>query len=241
MFRLPTHLESLVPPPREQVPQTQPWRGRIFTPAAFPDPTAQPCEIRVTAAETEYDNSQQELWPEHFQLQVIRRRGVLSELHGWLTRLHQNPYPRCMLMPDRLADHTATRRNHALFEEFARTLLDEEIVAIAPWGYSDSLQHGGILLYPTASTRSLLVGIVFLNTGFPDFVQGSSPHPMVAGPSRGGVPLSLPQGNLLPRTHPFQPVMHHSPFDPAPPNIASSSRYSSTSGYDGTRSGRSSG
>ena len=55
MFRLPTHLESLVPPPREQVPQTRPWRGRIFTPASFPDPATQSCEIRVTAAETEYD------------------------------------------------------------------------------------------------------------------------------------------------------------------------------------------
>ena len=34
-----------------------------------------------------------------------------------------------MLMPDRLPDHAATRKNHALFEDFARTLLEEEIVS----------------------------------------------------------------------------------------------------------------
>ncbi|KAM5536977.1 hypothetical protein V8D89_009306 [Ganoderma adspersum] len=232
MFRLPTHLESLVPPPREQVPQTRPWRGRIFTPTAFPDSATQSCEIRVTAAETEYDN-QQELWPEYFELQVIRRRGALSELHGWLAR-HPGQFPRCMLMPDRLPEHAASRRNHALFEDFARRLLEEEIVAISPWGYSETLQHGGILLYPTTATRALLVGIVFLNTGFPDFVGGS-------GPSRLP-PFSPASGSLLPRSQPFQPVMHHSPYDPAPPNIASSSRYVG-GGYDTAlgRSGRSSG
>ncbi|KAI1791427.1 hypothetical protein LXA43DRAFT_428968 [Ganoderma leucocontextum] len=235
MFRLPTHLESLVPPPREQVPQTQPWRGRIFTPAAFPDPATQPCEIRVTAAETEYDN-QQELWPEYFQLQVIRRRGVLSELHGWVAR-HPGQFPRCMLMPDRLPEHAASRRNHALFEDFARRLLEEEIVAISPWDHSETHQHGGILLYPTTATRALLVGIVFLNAGFPDFVGGS-------GPSR--LPPSFPpgaSGPLLPRSQLFQPVMHHSPFDPAPPNIASSSRYAAGGRDDASRgrSGRSSG
>ncbi|PIL25638.1 hypothetical protein GSI_11387 [Ganoderma sinense ZZ0214-1] len=232
MFRLPTHLESLVPPPGEQVPQTQPWRGRIFTPSGFPDPATQSCEIRVTAAETEYDN-QQELWPEYFELQVIRRRGALSELHGWLAR-HAGQYPRCMLMPDRLPEQAASRRNHALFEDFARRLLEEEIVAISPWGYSGTLQHGGILLYPTTASRALLVGIVFLNTGFPDFVGAPG-----SGPSRFP-PFSPASGSLLPRSQPFQPVMHHSPFDPAPPNISSSSRYT---GYDMARgrSGRSSG
>ena len=55
MFRLPTHLETLVPPPRDQLPQSQPWRGSFFLPVSSPHPAERPREIRVTAAETEND------------------------------------------------------------------------------------------------------------------------------------------------------------------------------------------
>ncbi len=57
MFRLPTHLETLVPPPDEQVPQSQPWRGTFALPASSPMPQLPPRqrEISVTAAETEND------------------------------------------------------------------------------------------------------------------------------------------------------------------------------------------
>ena len=136
-------------------------------------------------------------------------------------------------MPDRLPEHAASRRNHALFEDFARRLLEEEIVsmlscavlsscvigelticvrptpqvAIGPWGYSGTLQHGGILLYPTTATRALLVGIVFLNAGFPDFVGGSGSGPMRFPP------FGPASGSLLPRSQPFQPVMHHAAFE----------------------------
>ncbi|TFK85471.1 hypothetical protein K466DRAFT_552019 [Polyporus arcularius HHB13444] len=241
MFRLPTHLESLVPPPRDQVPQSSPWRGSIVLPASSPHPAARPREIRVTAAEIENDNSQQEIWPKHFQLHVIRRRGVLREVQAWLAQVQRGgQLARCMLMPDRLPEQAASRENQALFESFAAQLLEEEIVALAPWSVSEQLP-GGIILYPTSTTRALLVGAVLLNSSFPDFLLGSASPNALMGVAPHNPSASEAQNMaILNRTQPFQP----SPFDPAPPNIASSSRYPATgSGYDASRSrsGRSSG
>lgn len=58
MIRLPTHLESLVPPPRNQLPQRRPWIGTLFVPGVSGSPHqsgAGPAyqEIFVTATETE--------------------------------------------------------------------------------------------------------------------------------------------------------------------------------------------
>ncbi|KAI0760031.1 hypothetical protein C8Q74DRAFT_195908 [Fomes fomentarius] len=237
MFRLPTHLESLVPPPRDQVPQSQPWRGAILLPASSPHPAARPREIAVTAAEIENDN-QQETWPRHFQIQIIRQRGILREVQAWLAQVQLGGHlARCMLMPDRLQERAASRENHAIFESFAHQLLEEGMVAIAPWSVTDPTSSGGILLYPTTTTRALLVGVVFLGSGFPEFIQGSTSHSPIAGPSRGQQNI-----NLFPRNNSqgFQPSL----FDPPPPNISSSSRGYPTAGYSDpsrTRSGRSSG
>ncbi|KAI0764506.1 hypothetical protein BD413DRAFT_482264 [Trametes elegans] len=240
MFRLPTHLETLVPPPGGQVPQSQPWRGVFFLPASSPHASAHAREIRVTAAETENDNSQQELWPRQFQLQIIPRVGILREVHAWLAQLPPGQLSRCMIMPDRLPDAAASEQNKASFEALARQLLDGGIVAVAPWSVTPPYTPGGLLLYPTTTTRALLVGIVFLNVGFPEFVVGPGLHSAGAGPSSRMPPH--PSGQLLPRAQPFQPVAQHSPYDPFPPNIASTTRYGQ-GGLDpaGSRSGRHSG
>ncbi|EIW55393.1 uncharacterized protein TRAVEDRAFT_96105, partial [Trametes versicolor FP-101664 SS1] len=172
MFRLPTHLETLVPPPDEQVPQSQPWRGTFVLPASSPSShlPPQPREISVTAAETENDNSQQEHWPKQFHLQLVRRGGLLREVHAWLAQLQPGALSRCMIMPDRMGDAAQTRENHTLFEALARQLLEEGIVAIAPWSINQPSSPGGLLLYPTSTTRALLVGIVFMNIPFPEFI-----------------------------------------------------------------------
>ncbi|OSC97391.1 hypothetical protein PYCCODRAFT_1448047 [Trametes coccinea BRFM310] len=233
MFRLPTHLESLIPPPRDQVPQSQPWRGLFVLPASSPGPhgVARPArEIHVTAAETENDN-QQELWPERFHLQLIRRSGVLREVHGWLAQVQPGQLSRCMLMPDRLSDAAVSQQNKAAFESLARELFEQGIVAIAPWSANSPSPPGGILLYPTATSRALLVGIVFLNTNFPEFIVGPGWHSPTAGPS------GINPGQLLPRLQPFQPVTPHSLYDPAPPNISSASRYGQ-GGLEAARGGK---
>ncbi|KAI0822873.1 hypothetical protein BC628DRAFT_621725 [Trametes gibbosa] len=248
MFRLPTHLETLVPPPTEQVPQSQPWRGRFALPASSPHLSARPREIWITAAETENDNSQQELWPKDFHLQIIRRGGILRELHAWLAQLQPAALSRSMLMPDRLADPAKSKENETMFESLARQLLEEGIVscavlrswslfcvlhtaahhsahcprmlqvAIAPWSLIEPSHPGGLILYPTSTTRALLVAVVCLNVGFPEFIIGPGPSSHtspIAGPSR--VPLGPP---LLPRVQSFPAGL-----DTTLPNISSTARY----------------
>ncbi|KAH9910377.1 uncharacterized protein BXZ73DRAFT_92367 [Epithele typhae] len=234
MFRLPTHLETLVPPPRDQLPQSQPWRGSLLLPTSSPHPS-RPREIRVTAAETENDNSQQEQWPRQFQLQVVDHRGVLRQVHQWVSQVQLSDFPRCMLMPDRLPDQAVSRDNQAQFEGLARHLLENETVAVARWDVNDPSTPGGLLLYPTSTTRTLMVGVVFLTSEFPSFLG-------LEGPQFNSAIRSIYAPALLPRLQPFQPVVHHTPFDPAPPHISSASRHSA-SGPDPSknRSGRNSG
>ncbi|KAI0676624.1 hypothetical protein C8Q78DRAFT_955056, partial [Trametes maxima] len=171
MFRLPTHLsESLVPPPAGQVPQSQPWRGALVLPASSPHPSARPREIWVTAAETENDNSRQENWPARFQLQIVRRPGILREVHAWLAQLQPGQLSRCMIMPDRLPGAAASRENQTNFEGLALRLIQEDMVALSPWSINEPSSPGGLLIYPTTTTHALLVGIVFLNVAFPEFL-----------------------------------------------------------------------
>lgn len=54
VFRLPTHLESLVPPPSEQVPQPRPWRGTFVLNTADGNHKGVQ-EISLTAVETDGD------------------------------------------------------------------------------------------------------------------------------------------------------------------------------------------
>ncbi|OBZ67301.1 hypothetical protein A0H81_12520 [Grifola frondosa] len=158
VLRLCTPLEqpikSLVPPPREQVPQSRPWRGLVLLSGASPRQGVRQ-EIHVTAAETDGDNSQVQFWPAHLNVQVVNREGILQQVHDWLRQL-QYPLPRCMFMPDRLADQAATQANHANFELLSRRLIENQIIAIASWGVPDRLSGAGVLLYPASSSGALL-------------------------------------------------------------------------------------
>ncbi|EMD35266.1 hypothetical protein CERSUDRAFT_116070 [Gelatoporia subvermispora B] len=203
MFRLPTHLESLIPPPNDQVPQPRPWRGVFTIPGAHQGTPTQ--ELYVTAAETEGDSSQAEKWPSRFHVHVIGQRGVLQQIYDWTKR---NTPPMCIFMPDRLPQQASSQANHAQFEAFAQHLLQNQLIAVASWGGSSTLRGAGIILYPTATARAFLVGAIFLETRFPDFVVALSP-----GPSRS---LTSPR-QLVP--------LGHNPDEGAPPNIASSLRY----------------
>ncbi|OCH87611.1 hypothetical protein OBBRIDRAFT_735843 [Obba rivulosa] len=201
MFRLPTHLESLIPPPSEQVPQPRPWRGIFVIPGAHQGTPAQ--ELYVTAAETEGD-SKAEDWPSRFHVHVMEQRGSLQQIYDWAKR---NSPPVCIFMPDRLPQQTNSQTNHAQFEAFAQYLLQNQFIAVASWG-GTTPRGAGIILYPTTTARAFLVGAIFLETRFPDFVTPLSP-----GPSR---PMASAR-QLAP--------LGHNPDETAPPNIASSLRY----------------
>lgn len=55
VFRLPTHLESFIPPPQEQVPQSRPWRGTLIISGLRTLDKGTNQEMRVTAVETDGD------------------------------------------------------------------------------------------------------------------------------------------------------------------------------------------
>ena len=53
VYRLPTPLESLVPPPSEQLQLSRPWRGTFVLNIANGAGNGASQEVRVTAAETD--------------------------------------------------------------------------------------------------------------------------------------------------------------------------------------------
>ncbi|KAH8096892.1 hypothetical protein BXZ70DRAFT_895665 [Cristinia sonorae] len=200
MFRLPTHLETFVPPPTEQVPQTRPWRGTLVLSNPSSPPASSHTVIYCAAAETEGDN-QVQTWPPQFVIQILNHRPMLPQFQAWVKA---NAVPMCMFMPDRLADRDAHKRNIASFELLAKTLHDNQFVAVAPWNSSDRTSGGGLILYPTVTSTALLVGAIFLQNGFPDFL-GVNPRSHV-----------LP----VPRAQSYSPS-----GSSATPNIATSQRH----------------
>ncbi|KAI0697021.1 hypothetical protein BC835DRAFT_1271070 [Cytidiella melzeri] len=205
MFRLPTHLESFIPPPNAQVPHGRPWRGILIAPPSSPSSQGIAQQLYCTAAETDGDN-QTELWPRIFYLQLINHRPLLREVHDWVKT---NAPPMCMFMPDRLPDTAASRANEETFKHLADLLMQTQSVAIAPWNVPDRLLGAGIILMPTGTSRNLLVGALFLQSNFPEFIMNA---------------------NLVPRSLPYSSGSGHTPFDPAPPHIASSQRHHQASG-----------
>ncbi|TFK50144.1 hypothetical protein OE88DRAFT_1736414 [Heliocybe sulcata] len=161
-LRLPTHLESLAPPPAAQVTGSKPWRG-TFT--VLNDPS-NPQILYTSAAETDGDN-RANLWPTNFVVQGVGRGMVLSEVNTWVQR---NSPPLCMFMPERLDYANDNTTNEANFRAFARMLLQNQAVAFAPWLPASRLPGAGILIYPTPSSSGLLVGAIFLTSAFPDFL-----------------------------------------------------------------------
>lgn len=57
VFRLPTHLESFVPPPSHQVPQPRPWRGTFVVDVVGGTSKETSQDIRVTTVEVDGDRS----------------------------------------------------------------------------------------------------------------------------------------------------------------------------------------
>jgi len=64
-------------------------------------------------------------------------------------------------------------------------------VAIAPWG-NPSLLGAGMIIYPTRNSSSLLVGALFFDRPFPEFLGLNSPL-VPLGPAISTVPLAYAQ------------------------------------------------
>ncbi|KAA1472397.1 hypothetical protein DENSPDRAFT_179522 [Dentipellis sp. KUC8613] len=239
VFRTPTHLESLVPSPAEQVPQSRTWSG-LFT-LAFPDAGRSTYQdIYVTAAETDGD-SRMDLWPGHLYVYLSQRRAGLQDIVSWVA--HHSP-PVCTFMPDNHPDPAYTTANHGNFLSFSQLLLDNQMVAFAPWNAPDRLPGAGIMIYPTPTSGSVLVGAMFLSGPFPNFItfsqqssaSGSSiQSPQAALYQTGGASSTF--GTLEPTlTSPSQ--RHHPYGGPAEQSLTASYPTSSTPWQGPNRGGR---
>ncbi|KAI0266564.1 hypothetical protein BC834DRAFT_823874 [Gloeopeniophorella convolvens] len=174
-LRLPTHLESFIPPPTEQVQQRRPWQGTL-TLTFMNNAQGTYQDVYVTAAETDGEN-RMELWPRRLYVYLGARRVAHNDVKAWVKRY--NP-PICALMPDKHPDPATNAANQANFANLSRLLLDNQIVAMAPWNAPDSLPGAGIMIYPTSTSVSLLVGAIFLSGPFPEFAvyqQSSRTNP----------------------------------------------------------------
>ncbi|THH14573.1 hypothetical protein EW146_g5771 [Bondarzewia mesenterica] len=215
VFRQPSHLESFVPPPAEQVPQSKAWSGSLTLIHLNAARGHSYEDVYVTAAETDGDN-RMDLWPSHLYVYFSQRRITLPDVATWVRR---NSPPVCAFMPDRLSDPAANSANQARFTTFSRLLQDNEVVAYAPWNVPDRLLGAGIMMYPTPSSSSLLVGALFLSGNFPDFVTYSQQGPAARSHQQHSQPRHAPH---------TQTAGTHSTYGspgPAHPSSSSSHRH----------------
>jgi hypothetical protein len=138
-------------------------------------------DVYVTATETDGE-SRMDLWPGRFYVYLGSRRTPHNDIKAWVKRYSP---PICALMADKLPDPTANALNQATFNNLSRMLLDSQILAMSPWGL-DNVPGAGMMIYPTSSSPSLLVGAIFFGP-FPDFAayqqQPARPNPAVASSS----------------------------------------------------------
>ncbi|KAF9458223.1 hypothetical protein BDZ94DRAFT_1271124 [Collybia nuda] len=213
VFRLPTHLDSFIPPPSQQGPEQRPWRGALTVSGMRTSDKGSSQTIRVTAVETDGDKT--DLWPSHLFAQITLGRPILRDVQGWVRR-HSPPL--CTFMPDRHRDPNVNVVNQSTFRSLSRILFEDQTVAISSWG-SDDIPGAGVIIFPAQNSSSLLVGALFLTDPFPAFVLGT-PSPTM--------PLSPGQMHPGYATHYQQPMStpyatssrHHHSISPQQQQIA---------------------
>ncbi|KAJ7918378.1 hypothetical protein B0H13DRAFT_1992714 [Mycena leptocephala] len=167
VFRLPTHLDTLIPPPSTQTQSAsagRPWRGTLTVRGMRASDPGSNQEIRVTAVETDGDSDVRR-WPSQFFAQLAHGPPILREVRAWI---QQHAPPISTFMPDRLPDPDSNVVNSATFRSLSRMLFEYQIVAVAGWG-TDNFPGGGIIIIPAEHSSALLVAALFFSP-FPDIL-----------------------------------------------------------------------
>ncbi|KAF9448142.1 hypothetical protein P691DRAFT_670085 [Macrolepiota fuliginosa MF-IS2] len=207
VYRVPT-THSIVPSPvdQSQTPQTPPvvpWRGGIIVSGTRPSDRAGSQDIRVAALEIDGDRVRS--WPPQFIARVLHERRVL---HDVLTYVHQYAVPMCTFVADRhIRDSGHSSANELMFRNLSRVLYENETVAIAPWG-TPALLGAGMIIYPAQNSSSLLVGALFFDRPFPDFLGLNAPI-VPLGPAIPAVPPMHPQAPYTQGMIPASPYRQH--------------------------------
>ncbi|THU92247.1 hypothetical protein K435DRAFT_862640 [Dendrothele bispora CBS 962.96] len=196
VYRIPTHLETFVPPPAPPVPSnsqsalTHPWRGRFIVSGMRASDIGNSQEIGVTAVETDGETSSH-LWPPSLMFTIAKPHAlpILKQLQEFIkaAAAQGRPVPLSTFMPERLRDPNANTVNQSMFRSLSRVLWDDQNVAVVPFStpsprVSSPQTHNpsanrsmGILIYPASNSSAILIGAIFLDPsqGFPDFVNAA--------------------------------------------------------------------
>ncbi|KAK0219867.1 hypothetical protein IW262DRAFT_1460980 [Armillaria fumosa] len=182
-YRLPSNLESFVPPPAAQTSAptsalTHPWRGTLIVSGMRASDKSSNQEIRVTAVETDGDN-RVHTWPTHmvFSLTSPYALPIMSQVQSYIRQNRSSPIPLCTILPDRLRDPNTNAVNLSNFRNLSRILYENEMVALASLSSASTPESpqappsSGILIFPASNSTALLVGALFLDgESFPEFV-----------------------------------------------------------------------
>ncbi|KAK7044897.1 hypothetical protein R3P38DRAFT_182058 [Favolaschia claudopus] len=213
VFRLPTHLDNLIPPPSTQAQSAsaaRPWRGTLTVRGMRASDPGSNQEIRVTAVETDGDSDVRR-WPSQFFAYLARGPPLLQEVRAWI---QQHAPPISTFMPDRLPDPDANVVNLTNFRSLSRMLFENQIVAISPWG-PDSFPGGGIIIFPAEHSSALLVAALFFSQ-FPDVITSR-----LNNPGLSPIVTHAPQHNPYAQQQP----MSSSPYASSSRQIASPTSY----------------
>ncbi|KAL5522407.1 hypothetical protein ACEPAG_8423 [Sanghuangporus baumii] len=227
VFRLPTPFDTIMPAAPQangRRSRPRPWRGTFVLHGInlFQSADGQQ-RLFVASAETE-GNNRTDLWPKQFDMHVARPACLLSDVQNWVTR---NEIPLCMFMPDRHAaggiGSPGSLANEANFRALSGVLSENQLLCMAPWpapGYAETRSGAGILVFPNAASTGLLIGAVFLDTPFPDFL-GLLPGDNTDA-STSAIPSGLPSSvttvgpPALTSNLGFSTFTSSSPFPPLP-------------------------
>ncbi|KAJ3566457.1 hypothetical protein NP233_g6990 [Leucocoprinus birnbaumii] len=213
VYRVPT--SSFVPSPvdqtqTQQTPPVVPWRGGIIVSGTRPSDRAGSQDIRVAALEIDGDRVRS--WPTQFIARVLHERRVLRDV---LSYVQQYAVPMCTFVADRhIRDSGHSSANELMFRNLSRVLYENETVAIAPWG-TPALLGAGMIIYPAQNSSSLLVGALFFDRPFPDFLGLNSPV-VPLGPAIPTVPPMHPQGQYPQGIVPTSPYHQHTSHSVSP-------------------------
>ncbi|KDR80421.1 hypothetical protein GALMADRAFT_242855 [Galerina marginata CBS 339.88] len=224
VFRLPSQLETLVPPPYDQRPQPPPWRGSLFVSGMRNSDRSSSQEIAVTAVETDGEKAQQ--WPPTFYVRVLHDQPVLREFQAWVKGCIP-PIPLCTFMPIRMRESNNHAVNQTNFRSLSRVLFDNQTIAIAQWP-ENTFPGAGMIIYPAQNSSAVLVGALFFEMPFPSFIGGMSPiSPMITQSPRHPhfqqrISTNAPYGSSPHHRHAPSLSPHHSDHNsPIEQSIAS--------------------
>ncbi|KAJ3732720.1 hypothetical protein DFJ43DRAFT_1154124 [Lentinula guzmanii] len=207
VFRLPSQLESFVPAPASQAPNTAdavytPWRGQFLVSGTRASDIGSNVNIRVTGVETDGDT-------------------VIFGLLQTYMRHRSPPIPLTTFVPDRIRDPDQNAVNQSQFRSLSRLLWDGQLVAIVVIALTRSSTtpggpgRHGILLFPSSNSSAVLYGAVFLTSTdtFPDFVlvQGAiqAAPPSFAHTYGGSIPRGRSTVPTFIDVHPRGYEQHH--------------------------------